>query len=220
MVNIFGNKHVFWQALILAMLIFWTGIILGVMFESSRASKLEKFYFNSETDIFDLALQDRVMSDLNLDCDIFIKESISFADKIYFEAKALEKYDSSSKISDDVFNLHRRYDLLRAMLWKNLINEGDNCTSKVNVVVFLYQYKNPSINIAAKQATFSKVLIDLKGKYGDRMILIPIAYDLDVKSLDLLMKHYELDEFPVIFINQKHKITELSSSEGLEKFIQ
>lgn len=215
-----SNKHVFWQALILAMLIFWTGIILGVMFEGFRANKLEKIYFNSETGIFDIALQHEIMKDLEIDCNVFVKESIKFADKIYEEAKQLEKYDSSTKISDEVFNLHRRYDLLRTMLWKNLIDEQGGCTNNVNVVIFLYQYRDPSVNIAAKQATFSKVLLDLKGKYGDEVILIPIAYDSGVNSVELLIKNYELNEFPVVLINQKHRITELSSLEEIEKIIE
>ena len=49
-----GNKNTFWQALVLALVIFWTGILLGVMFEGARANKLESYYLDSETGIFDI----------------------------------------------------------------------------------------------------------------------------------------------------------------------
>ena len=53
-----SNKHVFWQAFVVAFVIFWTGILIGVWFEDSRYNDLEKFYFNSETDLFDISLEE------------------------------------------------------------------------------------------------------------------------------------------------------------------
>ena len=63
-----NNKHVFWQALVVALVIFWTGIILVVMFEQSRADRLQQFYFSSETEIFDLLVSQKLISDLNSSC--------------------------------------------------------------------------------------------------------------------------------------------------------
>lgn len=198
----------------MALVIFWTGIILGVFFEDYRADGLKNYYLDSETEIFDLNTQALISDKNGISCAETTKQNVFFADKIYEEAKKLEKYDSSTKITSEVFNLHRRYDLLRTMLWNNLIN--GNCSDGVNVVVYLYEYDNPSLNLQARQITLSRVLLDLKEKYKDKIILIPIAYDTGVKSLELLRKSYRLEETPVIFINQKHKISKLVSLEELE----
>lgn len=220
MVNLLSNKHTFWQALIIAFVIFWTGIMLGIMFEGSRASKLEKFYLNSETELFDVQLKSELLKLFNYDCDLALEENINFAERIYNEAKTLEKYDASNKITEDIINIHRRYDLLRTMLWKNLIELQSACPKKTNTIVYLYQYDQPSIETQAKQITMSKVLLDLKRKYGDEAILIPIAYDTDVKSLSLLIDKYDIENFPVVFINQKHEIADLSTAKDLEKYLE
>ncbi len=213
----FGNKHSFWQALLMALLIFWTGIILGIFFEDSRADRLKSYYLDSETDIFDLNIQAQMFSGNGNSCDKIMEQNVFFADKIYEEAKKLEKYDASTKITSEVFKLHRRYDLLRAMLWKNIISS--NCSERFNVIVYLYQYDEPSMDLEARQITFSKVLLDFKKKYKDKVILIPIAHDTGIKSLDLLRDNYGLDELPVVFINQKHKITDLVTVTELEELI-
>src|SRR3989344_7284983 len=101
MIKLSENKHAFWQALIIAFVIFWTGIMLGIIFESSRASKLEKFYLNSETEIFDIQLKSDLLKLFKYDCDLALEENINFAERIYEEAKTLEKYDSSNKITED-----------------------------------------------------------------------------------------------------------------------
>ena len=215
-----NNKHAFWQALIMALIIFSTGIILGILFENSRTSKLENIYKSSETEIFDIQLTgDLLLNEPKFDCRIALDENINFADKIYEEAKTLEKYDASNKITNEIIKLHSRYDLLRTMLWINTIELQEKCPSSTNTIVYLYQYVNPSINTKAKQSTISELTSDLKKKYGDRIILIPIAYDTGVRSLNLLRAKYQIDEFPIIIINQKDKITHLTTIGELEKYI-
>ncbi len=216
-----GNKHSFWQALIVAIIIFWTGIMLGIMFEDSRTSRLEDFYKSSESKIFDIQLTGNLLLNTpEFDCTIALNENINFADIIYEEAKTLEKYDASTKITEDIVKLHGRYDLLRTMLWINAIEFQKKCPSKTNLVVYLYQYNHPSVNTQAKQITISKVTLDLKKKYGDKIILIPIAYDTGISSLNLLRAKYEIDEFPIVIINQKYKITDLITMNEMEKYLE
>ena len=191
------------------------------MFENSRTSKLEDFYKSSESKIFDIQLAGNLLLNTpEFDCTIALDENIKFADRIYEEAKTLEKYDASNKITEDIIKLHGRYDLLRTMLWINTIEFQKKCPSETNILVYLYEYDKPSINTQAKQIAISKVTLDLKKKYGDKIILIPIAYDTGVGSLNLLRAKYQIDEFPIVIINQKQKITSLITMEEMEKYLE
>lgn len=212
---VLGSKHSFWQALIAALFIFWIGILIGVIFENSRVNDLEDVYFDSETDIFDFELASEIIYDSNMSCDITKEKSIYFADKVYEEAIKLEKYDDSNKITSELVSLHRRYDLLRTVLWKNIIDSKKKCDEEINTVVYLYEYKDPSLNIQGVQGTMSNYLIDLKKEYGDDIVLIPIAIDTDIDSLDMLREYYELQEYPVIFVNEKEKFEELDDLDGI-----
>ena len=57
----------------------------------------------------------------------------------------------------------------------------------------------------------SNYLIEIKKEYGDRVILLPIAADTNVESLDVIKKIYGLDKTPIIFVNEKYKIDNLDS---------
>lgn len=213
-----GNKHTFWQALIVALVIFWTGIILGVLFEGARADKLTNYYFDSETALYDNFLQEKILSSTG-NCELIANESIAFADRIYYESKTLEKYDSSSAITEDTLRLHRRYDMLRTMLWLSLKERTVKCPDAFNTVVYLYQYDDPSPEMQAVQGATSNVLLDLKEKYGDSVILVPIAYDTDVASLSLALANYSIASYPAVIINDRNIVYGLSSVEELERYL-
>ena len=49
--------------------------------------------------------------------------------------------------------------------------------------------------------------------------MIPIATDNDLVSLNSKLKDLNITEFPVVVIDDKHIINELSSVEDLEKYL-
>ena len=219
MVKIEDDKHILWQAFLVAIAIFIIGIFLGTLFEESRIDKIKELYFDSETDLLDIQLQSNILSYSRLGCDVAVEESRVFADKIFFEALLLEKYDSANKITKDMVSIHRRYDLLRIMLWENLIEIKENCEEEIDVVVYLYEYINPSLEVQSKQNTFSNSLTSLKKKEGNNIILIPMAHDTNVKSLDLILKRFNISQFPVVIINEEIVVDKISSVEDLKAYL-
>ena len=216
---VLGNKHVFWQALVVALIIFWTGLLLGTYFERARIDEIQGFYFDSETEIFDLNLVSDILKGNETNCEIFASQSILFADRIYAEALQLEKYDSSNKITEEAVSLHKRYDLLRVMLWKSIVENKKTCKEKINTVVYLYDYVDTPINEKAIQGTMSNFLVDLKKNKGSKIILIPIATDTGVKSLDISREIYKLEKVPVIFVNEEFKVESLDSLDKIEEHL-
>ena len=213
-----GNKHVFWQAFVIASVIFWMGILIGIYFEKSRVENLDKFYSDSETNILDFGLASKIVYNSNLSCDIINQKSVFFADQIYLQARELEKYDESNKITAELISLHRKYDFLRTMLWRDIIENKERCKGG-NIIVYLYQYDKPSLTTRAVQQTMSNSLIDLKKKYGEKIILVPFAADTNVESLNIMRTLYGLDKYPVIFVNEKHKFETIESLETIEKYL-
>ncbi len=214
-----GNKNTFWQAFIIALIIFWVGILIGISFEKSRTDSIKKVYFDSETDIFDFELASEIVYNSNITCSQILDKSVFFADKIYDEAVKLEKYDNSNKITEELISLHRRYDFLRTLLWKDIISNEEKCGEKINTVIYLYRYKDPSVTDRAIQGTMSNFLTDLKTKYENRIILIPIGADTNIESLNILREKYGLDKYPVIFVNEEYQFETLESLKDVEKYL-
>jgi len=95
----------------------------------------------------------------------------------------------------------------------------EKCNSDYHNVVYFYQYDNPSIEQKSKQRFFSKLLSQIKEKFGNSIMLIPIAADNDISSINLLLDKYGIEELPVLLIDEDIKITDLESMEDIEKYL-
>ncbi len=218
-----SQKNVFWEALVVTLFIFGIGVLLGVILENWRTSEISDLYQRSEVELLDIRLQNEIYSKGEFDCEFAMQENLKFANKIYEEAKILEKYESARRLTKNLIIQHKKYDLLRAMLFMNSIEIRQNCSSSYHNVIYFYlpEYENPRLDLKAKQRTFSKLLGELKQKQGDEVLLIPIAANKDVSSINILLNQYNIsrEDLPLILIDEEIKITELQKVEELEGYL-
>jgi len=216
-----NQKYAFLWALIITLMVFNIGIFLGYQLEKSRINKINELY--SETDLY--LLDQRIQSDafdiVDLNCNSSLEENIKFADKIYEDARQIQKYENANQITSPITAEHKKYDLLRTLFWINSIRIKQKCGFNYHHIVYLYKYNNPSLEQVAKQRTLSNLLFELKQEKADKIMLIPIAGDNDLPSVSLLMDKYGInkEELPVILIDEKIKITEFSDRAEIEKYL-
>ena len=217
-----SQKHVFWQALVITIIVFSIGILFGVILENYRTNKVNNLVAESELSLMDIRLQNQIYSSIKFNCENAISENLKFADRTYEEAKLLERYEQATVITDDLKTSHKKYDLLRATLLLNSIIIREKCNSSYSEVVYFYKYNNPDMDLKAKESVFSKLLSELKQNKGDSILLIPIAADNNLSSVNLLLDKYDVSEkdLPIIIINGKTRITEIESIDDLMKRVK
>jgi len=217
-----SQKNVFWQALLLTIFIFSIGILLGFSLENWRTSQISSLYQQSELELLDIKIQSEIYLSYDIDCNTAISENINFADRIYNEAKVLQKYEDSNRLTDSITLQHKKYDLLRTQFWLNSIKIKEKCNASYQNIVYLYDYNNPSLEIKAKQQVFSNLLGEIKYDKKDEIMLIPIAGDNNLSSVNLLMEKYNIkqENLPIVLIDEKIKIYDLETKEQIEKFLQ
>ena len=213
-----SKKHVFWQAFFLAVLFFFLGLILGIYLEQTRIDNTNIAFYQSESSLYDSFALGKLSENPLVSCEDLKSASVDFANQIYEEAKYLEKFDDSNKLTKSLKVVHRKYDLLRTLLWMNIISFKENC-GEINTAVYLYEYDTENIEINAEQIVWSRILEDLKNKRGDDLILIPIAVDQNLVSLDYLTKTYGLTDFPAVILNEKNIFYEHKTVKELEKYL-
>ncbi len=216
-----SQKHVFWQALLVTIIVFGLGIVVGIIFENWRANKIDYLYKQSELSLLDMQAQGEIYSSTRLNCESSIEENLIFADRIFQEAEVLARYEGAERLTNELQLEHKKYDVLRASLWMNSIEIKKRCKADFHNIVYIYKYNDPEVGIKAEQGVFSKILSELKGKRGSEIILIPIAGDNNLSSVSLMMKLYNVSEseLPVILIDEKIKVTEVQSVEEIEKLL-
>lgn len=213
-------KRAFLEALLLALLVFIIGIIIGISFESSRLDEINLYYANSEISLMDSMALNRISDMENVSCNELINYDFNFADKIYDEALLLEKYEESGKITDSINVAHNRYDLLRTILWINVIKTREKCPGDFNSIVYLYNYNTEDLTERAQQLVWSRILFDLKQKSDKNITLIPISVNNDIASLHLLIDDFEITKYPAVIINEKYVIYEITSADDIESYLK
>jgi len=217
-----SQKHIFWQAFIVTLIVFSLGIIVGVILENWRVSKIDYLYKQSEITLLDIRAQGDMASLMHLDCETAIQENLAFADRIFKEAEVLARYEAAERLTEELELEHKKYDILRAILWSNSIELRKRCKAGFHTIVYIYDYNEPSVDAKAKQGVFSRVLSDLKEEKGGEIVLIPMAGDNGLSSVGLMMNLHNISEseLPVILIDEKIKLTDVTTVEEVSKLIK
>ncbi len=212
-----SKKHVFWEALTITVAIFLIGLFLGMLIETSNSSKISNLYLQSEISLTDAMATSRLTEEFEFDCDAIKQSNINFADRIYQEARLLEKYEESGRLTDNLILLHKKYDLLRTILWTSNQNSLERCNN-YNLVVYLYEYESEDVTKKATQNVWSKIILDVKNQ-NDDILLLPIAADQNLTSLDLLINEHGITQFPSLVINNNQVLYTLENTASIEQFL-
>ena len=213
------KKRVFWEALILTALIFLLGFLAGLIFENKRVEVIEEYYIQSENSLMDIFALNNFVSLNNISCNALISSNIDFANRIYDEAKILDEYERTGKITDKIDVQHKKYDIMRTFLWINTIKTNEICeNNSIHTIVYIYNFNTNDLTEKATNSVWSKILADLKEIHGKEIILIPIAADSNIIALNSMLENYDVQQYPVLIIDNKYVINELSSVEELENY--
>ncbi len=216
---IHNQKYAFLYSLILTIVVFNLGIFMGYMLEVSRVSQINALYLNAEMELLDQLTQKGALEVMDLNCNLLVEENIKFGDKIFQEALQIQEYEEANRINSEIIFQHKRFDSLRALFWINSITIKQKCNSQYHNVVYFYKYNEPSLEQESKQKFFSNLLVEVKEKKGNQVMLIPIAADNDIPSINLLTEKYDINELPLILIDEKTKITDVRTIEDIEKYL-
>ena len=116
-----SKKHVFWEALLIAVVIFVLGFLIGMGYESNNLIKVNDFYISSEIDLADELAVIELMNTDNFDCKTLENMNVNLANKVYEDAIIIERYEEAGIVTDSLELMHKKFDLLRTFIWINNI---------------------------------------------------------------------------------------------------
>lgn len=215
------QKDVFWKAAVLTAIVFISGVLLGYYIESGRLSEVEEEYKIIELQWADAKLQTVYYQTLSPSlCNAAIEENLKFADRVYEEGLKLEKYEEANKLTKTIKLDKKKYALLKVEFLLNSMFLKEKCkfANYTNLVYFYVD--EPTIKQRIQQNTISTILKELKQKYGQNLMLIPLPIDLDISVINVIKNSYNIDSIPTILINEKIKLDGVKSKEEIENAIQ
>jgi len=212
-----SKKHVFWEALLITIVIFLAGLFLGMLIEANNSSKISDLYTQSEISLTDASAAARLTEELEPDCEVIRRVNIDLANRVYEEAKLLELYEDSGKLTDSMKLLHKKYDLLRTLLWSSNQKSLERCEN-YNLLVYLYQYGSEDTGIKAAQNVWSKILLEVRSE-NENILLLPIAANQNLTSLEILTEEYKIEKLPALVINNEQVLYNIENPEAVQNFL-
>jgi hypothetical protein len=209
------EHNVFWQALLLAVTFLVIGLYLGVSLEQGRLTEINDYYIQSEVSLIDIMALDNLIDSSSLNCEDLKSANINLLDRVYEEAILLDEYESAGRITEGITSLHKKYDVLRGYLWINSIQIKRRCGGEFNTLVYFYNYAEEDLTKKAEQNVWSKVLYEIKQERGSNVILIPIAADTGLESINAMLNAYNVTDYPVVIVNEGVVLDEIVEKEYL-----
>lgn len=196
------NYFVFVQALFLTIVVFVIGLYIGASVEGSRALQINNYFTQSETTLLDVLSLNKLVDSNSISCESLINSEDALLNKVYEEGILLDQYEESGKLTNDLKDLHKKYDSLRTYLWIISTDIKNKCGEKIIPLVYLYNKSETDLIKRAEQSVWSKVLLDIKNN-NSKVVLIPVAVDSNLSSLNALIKRYNITSYPAVIVNEK-----------------
>ena len=212
------NYFVFLQALLFTVVIFLVGFYIGISVEGKRMIEINDYYIQSEVSLVDVLSLNKLVGSGEVSCEELVKSDKELLDKVYAEARLLTQYEESGKLTDQVKNLHLKYDVLRTYLWITSVEIKKECQTNLSTIVYLYNHGEKDLTNKAKQVVWSKLLLEIK-EVSPNVVLIPIAADSNLVSLNAMTDSYNLTSFPVVIVNEKDVFYEIPPKEKIIELV-
>lgn len=211
------KSDIFMKALFIAFVLFSGLLVIALFFELQRLNSAYEKYSATDLSWQDLRIRDYYLRNLGSEfCQDAVKSNEEFADRIYKDGVTMQHYENANRMTSSIINEKKKYVLLQLEFWQNLEDIKKQCNASYSTITYFYsQY--PNMNQKAVQNTFSDLLVQLKRDYPEKVMLIPLAGDIGLNSVDFAKSIYDVNELPTLIINSREKIEGLISIEELRK---
>jgi len=210
--------NAFFKAGIITVFIFLAGIMLGIFIDNFRVSEIREGLSKVEVNSNDALLLALYFQKLGKEsCSIALDANLKFNDKIYSQGLSIENSIEANKFTPEVEQEWRRYILMQTQFWLNSIELKKTCNFNYSNVVHLFQLKDGGPQAVANKKLQSQIMLSLKEKCGNKIMLIPMTADTDLSVVDAIVARYNITKYPAIIINEQKVFQGLTSLEQLNE---
>lgn len=212
--------NVYLKAVVPTVFLLLIGIMIGIWIDNYRLASARKAVSESEIDWNDAQLLHIYLGNLGKDdCELAFNQNLEYNNKIYEKGMEIEKVMKANVFTPEVKQEWKRYVLLQTQFWFNSIELKERCDLQYQNVVHLYRLENLPQEEFINNKVQSSVLLELKERCGNKIMLIPLTTDLDLVSVETIVKQYNIEQFPAVIVDEKYVFQGLTSLEELMKVV-
>jgi len=211
---------ILWKTAVLTVIVFIIGIGAGMFLDVSRVTETSARLTEIDLQWNDARLQSVYYNTLNdtASCDAAIQANLDFNGRIYAEGQTIERYESINRFAPQLLQEKKRYALLQLQFWLNSIELKKRCGAGYTTVAYFYSHYDQSLEMDQKLQ--SAVLLQLKEKCGDSVLLVPLPLDMGLTSIELLKGTYGISAAPSILVNESKLLRGVQGLPQMEALVK
>lgn len=207
----------------ITLVIFLSGIWFGMEMQNQRELEIKDEYNLLQISWNDIKLQSELIQKSEQGtvefCNIAIEENLKFGEQVYEKGKKIEDYEQRNEFNENLLIEKKEHNLLKLQFWINSINIKSICEEE-EYINLIYLYKNNAHGLdEIKQNQLSEILFQIKQDNGAKIMLIPIAINLELGSVETALAKYNIEETPSILINENVVIAGVPEQKDIQKII-
>ena len=207
-----SKKFLLAVSFVIAIVLFFSGLGLGIVFDNLRTSEIDKLLTKSQLDIDSFLLQQQLLEDFDsTTCDIAKEQFVSLQRQRSEIGQKLEDYEDKS-VSDDELNvLKRKHIILSVSSLSTLETIERNCgDTNIEGIIFFYAKDDAS----SKKQGF--ILDDVRNKLPDSVTVF--AFDLNFNEeplIGFLKTKYNATIAPTVIVNGDTKLEGVTDADKI-----
>src|SRR3989344_341657 len=209
------NKSIFLFALVITLIIFAFGFVLGQYMDNFRVNDVDLILKQSELDTESLIVENYFSDVFGLnDCKVASSRFKYYSDKLAYVGNTLTGYENKRMFNKEDYELlKRRYFLLELRTYSLIKNLKDKCGfNNFDTILFFY---DPNSEESLKQGSaLDKVVLNNKDLY-----VFSIDRTFDESLINIVEEYYNITTSPTIILNYDIKKQGFISSGEIKEIL-
>ncbi|MDO8628217.1 MAG: hypothetical protein Q7R56_00500 [Nanoarchaeota archaeon] len=214
------ERKIYWKqhglALIITIIIFSIGILIGIQLTETRVTELQTKNQAQKADFESLQLQYAFLNTQphNKSCIAFSKALERNVYDLENTRIKVEQYLQSSSNTEELTQLKRDYSLAEIRYWLLAEQAQQECNSNIISILYFYQ-KDELCNDCSGQGY---ILTELKDQFKEKLLIFSFDIDLEEPLVDILQETYNITKGPTLVINGE-TYQELQTTTTIKKLL-
>ena len=206
-------KHLFLTTVILLIVIFIMGILIGRRMSDSRVDDISSFIKNNELNTESYIIEQELIENFEQgNCELADARIASLGSDLWQIGKSLSPGDAEQRLGkQNYYFMKMKYHLLQIRTYILFYQLKQNCNNTDSVVLF---YFSKDDNDSEEQG---KILDRLVKDYGITVFAVEYSYS---EKLSFVEEYYSIEETPTLIIDYGPTISGLASYEEVEDLIK
>ncbi len=192
------SSVVYLTAFVIAVLLFSSGVIAGIFVLQWRNRGMENEMKLIMLRVDDMNLQAAMMESSG-DCSVFHEFMKSLMKEMGAVESKFNEMENGSKLNQyDMKYLREKYQLLSLRYYLS-VSKFPQCMQNTTVILYFYD-NGKNCRSCEDQGV---ILMHIKKKYGDHVLIFPFDHSLNLTSINLLEAQYHVSSYPSVIVNGK-----------------